>query len=143
MRVTTKTIYALQLLLALAQRARFSKAPLHLREIAEAHDLPFKFLEQIAISLKGAGWIHGQRGKEGGYILSVDSSRLTLGQVIRLMEGENGAMRLVPSNLVEESIESVLARCRTAIEGVVDSTTLDDLAADVHRRRPTEPEYSI
>lgn len=143
MRVTTKTIYALQLLLALSERARFSKAPLHLREIAESRDLPFKFLEQIAITLKGAGLIHGQRGKEGGYVLSADSSKLTLGQVIRLMEGETAAMRLSPSNLVEEAIEGVLARCRVAIEGVVDSTTLDDLAADVHRLRPTEPEYQI
>jgi Rrf2 family transcriptional regulator, cysteine metabolism repressor len=143
MRVTTKTIYALQLLLALAERARISKAPLHLREIAEAHGLPFKFLEQIAISLKGAGWIHGQRGKEGGYILSVDPSVLTLGQVIRLMEGENGSMRLTPSNPVEEAIEAVLGRCRTAIEGVVDATSLNELAADVHRSRPTEPEYQI
>lgn len=143
MRVTTKTIYAFQLLLALAERSRFSKAPLHLREIAESRDLPFKFLEQIAIALKGAGWIHGQRGKEGGYVLSVDSSKLTMGQVIRLMEGENGAMRLVPSNLVEEALEGVLTRCRIAIEGVVDFTTLDDLAADIHRLRPTEPEYQI
>jgi Rrf2 family cysteine metabolism transcriptional repressor len=143
MRVTTKTIYALQLLMALAERARFSKAPLHLREIAEKHDLPFKFLEQIAISLKGAGWIHGQRGKEGGYTLSVDSSTLTLGQVVRLMEGENGSLRINPSNPVEEAIESVLARCRTAIEEVVDATSLDALAAEVHRFRPTEPEYQI
>lgn len=143
MRVTTKTIYALQLLLALAERSRISKAPLHLRDIAESRNLPFKFLEQIAIALKGAGWIHGQRGKEGGYVLSADSSKLTFGQVIRLMEGESGAMRLAPSNPVEEAIEGVLGRCRIAIDGVVDSTSLDDLAADVHRLRPTEPEYQI
>lgn len=143
MRVTTKTIYALQFLLALSERARISKAPMHLREIAEAHDLPFKFLEQIAISLKGAGWIHGQRGKEGGYMLSADPGKLTLGQVVRLMEGENGAMRIAPTNPVEEAIEGVLARCRAAIEGVVDATTLDDLAADVRKRQPSEPEYQI
>lgn len=143
MRVTTKTIYALQLLMALAERARFSKAPLHLREIAEAHGLPFKFLEQIAISLKGAGWIHGQRGKEGGYTLSTDPSSLTLGQVIRLMEGENGAMRLAASNPVEEVIEGILGKCRLAIEQIVDHTSLADLSSEVHRMRPLGPEYHI
>jgi len=143
MRVTTKTIYALQLLLALADRARISRAPLHLREIAETYSLPFKFLEQIAISLKGAGWIHGQRGKEGGYVLSVDPALLTVGQVIRLLEGESGSLRLVPSNPVEEAIENILSRCRVAIESVVDGTTLIQLADDVRRLRPLDPEYQI
>jgi Rrf2 family transcriptional regulator, cysteine metabolism repressor len=137
MRVTTKTIYALQLLLALAERARVSKSPIQLREIAEAYNLPFKFLEQIAISLKSAGWIHGQRGKEGGYVLSIAANKLTMGEVIRLLEGESSGLRIQPATPEEEAIESVLSRCRVAIDHIVNETTLDALLNDVHDRKPT------
>ncbi|MEN9308409.1 MAG: HTH-type transcriptional regulator CymR [Fibrobacterota bacterium] len=137
MRVTTKTIYALQLLLALAERARVSKSPIQLREIAEAYNLPFKFLEQIAISLKSAGWIHGQRGKDGGYVLSVAANKLSMGEVIRLLEGESSALRIQPGTPEEEAIEGVLTRCRVVIDQIVNETTLDALLNDVHLRKPT------
>ena len=60
MKISHKTVYAIHLLVALAEQARVSRSPLQLREIAESRNLPFKFLEQIAITLKGAGWIRGQ-----------------------------------------------------------------------------------
>ena len=137
MRVTTKTIYALQLLLALAERARGSKSPIQLREIAEAYNLPFKFLEQIAISLKSAGWIHGQRGKDGGYVLSIAANKLSMGEVIRLLEGESSALRIQPGTPEEEAIEGILTRCRVVIDQIVNETTLDALLNDVHLRKPT------
>ena len=137
MRVTTKTIYALQLLLALAERARVSKSPIQLREIAEAYNLPFKFLEQIAISLKSAGWIHGQRGKDGGYVLSIAANKLSMGEVIRLLEGESSALRIQPGTPEEEAIEGILTRCRVVIDQIVNETTLDALLNDVHLRKPT------
>ena len=143
MRVTTKTIYALQLLLALADRARVSKSPIQLREIAESYNLPFKFLEQIAISLKSAGWIHGQRGKEGGYILAVSANKLSLGEVIRLLEGESTGLKIQASTAEEDAIEFVLSRCRTAIDQIVNSTTISDLLADVHSRKPADFDYNI
>lgn len=143
MRVTTKTIYALQLLLALAERARVSKSPIQLREIAETYNLPFKFLEQIAISLKSAGWIHGQRGKEGGYVLSIPAVKLTMGEIIRLLEGESSGLRIQASTPEEFAIEGVLTRCRVAIDQIVNDTSLDALLDDVHSRKPTDAEYQI
>ncbi len=137
MRVTTKTIYALQLLLALAERARVSKSPIQLREIAEAYNLPFKFLEQIAISLKSAGWIHGQRGKEGGYVLSIPAGKLSMGDVIRLLEGESSGLRIQAGTPEEEAIEGVLARCRVAIDLIVNETSIDVLLNNVNDRKPT------
>ena len=143
MRVTTKTTYALQLLLALAERAKVSKSPIQLREIAETYNLPFKFLEQIAISLKSAGWIHGQRGKDGGYTLSVAAQQLTLGDVIRLLEGDSSTLKIQASTPTEEAIESVLARCRVAIDAIVNDTTLEKLLQDVEHRKPSSLDYSI
>lgn len=143
MRVTTKTTYALQLLLALAERARVSKSPIQLREIAETYNLPFKFLEQIAISLKSAGWIHGQRGKDGGYTLSVAANRLSMGEVIRLLEGDASTLRIHVSSPTEEAIDAVLARCRVSIDEIVNGTSLETLLQDVHHRMPTSIDYSI
>jgi Rrf2 family transcriptional regulator, cysteine metabolism repressor len=143
MRVTTKTTYALQLLLALAERAKLSKSPIQLREVAETYNLPFKFLEQIAISLKSAGWIHGQRGKDGGYTLSVPANRLTMGEVIRLLEGDASTLRIHVTSPTEEALESVLARCRLAIDEIVNGTTLDELRAAADSRKPSSLDYTI
>ena len=143
MRVTTKTTYALQLLLALAERAKVSKSPIQLREIAETYNLPFKFLEQIAISLKSAGWIHGQRGKDGGYVLSIAANQLSLGEVIRLLEGDSNALRIQASTPTEDAIDAVLARCRVAIDAIVNETTLEKLLQEVHLRKPSGLDYSI
>ena len=143
MRVTTKTTYALQLLLALAERAKVSKSPIQLREIAETYNLPFKFLEQIAISLKSAGWIHGQRGKDGGYTLSIPANRLSMGEVIRLLEGDASTLRIHATTPTEEAIESVLARCRHAIDEIVNTTTLEDLRVSADSNKPTSFDYAI
>jgi len=143
MRVTTKTTYALQLLLALAERAKLSKSPIQLREVAETYNLPFKFLEQIAISLKSAGWIHGQRGKDGGYTLSIPANRLTMGEVIRLLEGDSSTLRIHATTPTEEAIESVLARCRHAIDEIVNGTTLDELRTAADNRKPSILDYTI
>lgn len=143
MRVTTKTTYALQLLLALAERARVSKSPIQLREIAETYNLPFKFLEQIAISLKSAGWIHGQRGKDGGYTLAIPAKSLSVGEVIRLLEGDASTLRIHVSSPAEEAIDAVLARCRVSIDEIVNGTSLEALLLDVHHRKPTSIDYSI
>lgn len=143
MKVTTKTIYALQLLLALADRAQVSRAPIQLREIAETYNLPFKFLEQIAIALKGAGWIHGQRGKEGGYVLSISPRQLTMADVLRVLEGDPSSKPSGHRSPREEAIDAFLERCTTAVDQVSEQTSLSDLLEDAGRRRGTELEYQI
>src|ERR1035437_1276580 len=144
MKVTTKTIYALQLLLALADRALVSRTPIQLREIAETYNLPFKFLEQIAIALKGAGWIHGQRGKEGGYVLSISPRQLTMGDVLRLLEGDQSSSKATSHHSPqEEAIEAFLDRCKAAVDHVSEHTSLADLLEDAGKRRRTELAYQI
>lgn len=142
MKVTTKTIYALQLLLALAERSKSSRFPIQLREIAETYNLPFKFLEQIAIVLKGAGWIHGQRGKEGGYILAIPATQILLSDVLHQLEGDVQKRSSVGTP-DEEAIYSLLDRCNQAVEQILTQTTLADLLADTTSRRPDALEYQI
>lgn len=142
MRVTTKTIYALQLLIALAERSQISKAPIQLREIAETYNLPFKFLEQIAITLKGAGWIHGQRGKEGGYVLSVSPGNISLSEILRLLEGDL-TNKTHSNSPMELAIEAILGRCQSAMDSILKETSLTDLVVDARRRHPADLEYQI
>ncbi len=142
MKVTTKTMYAMQILLALAERAQSTRSPIQLREIAETYNLPFKFLEQIAIVLKGSGWIHGQRGKEGGYILAVPARQIQLSELIRQLEGDT-PKRAAKGTPDEEAIHSLLDRCSQAVEQILSQTTLADLHADAVRRRPDALEYQI
>lgn len=142
MKVTTKTIYAMQILLALADRAKSSRSPIQLREIAETYNLPFKFLEQIAIVLKGAGWIHGQRGKEGGYVLAVPAEQISLSDLLRQLEGD-AQKRTSIGKPDEEAIYALLDRCTLAVEQILTQTTLADLLADTTSRRPDSLEYQI
>ncbi|MBK8804584.1 MAG: Rrf2 family transcriptional regulator [Fibrobacteres bacterium] len=142
MKVTTKTIYAMQILLALAERAKSSRSPIQLREIAETYNLPFKFLEQIAIVLKGAGWIHGQRGKEGGYILAVPAQQILISDLLHQLEGD-APKRTTIGNPDEEAIHALLDRCSQAIDQILTRTSLADLLADTTSRRPDSLEYQI
>src|SRR4051812_35453357 len=70
MKVTSKTMYTLHFLCALAIKSKdWPMKSIHLREIAKEYNIPFKFLEQIAILMKSVGLVRGARGKLGGYQL--------------------------------------------------------------------------
>jgi len=63
MKVTSKTMYTLHFLTGLAIKSKdWPSKPIHLREIAKEYNIPFKFLEQIAILMKSVGLVRGARG---------------------------------------------------------------------------------
>ena len=89
MKVTSKTLYSLHFLCALAIKGKSNpQKPVHLREIAKEYDIPFKFLEQIAILMKSVGFVKGTRGKAGGYQLAEAPEAITLSRIIKATEGE-------------------------------------------------------
>ena len=89
MKVTSKSMYTLHFLTALAIKSKeWPSKPIHLREIAQEYNIPFKFLEQIAILMKSVGLVRGARGKLGGYQLADLPENITLSRVIRATEGE-------------------------------------------------------
>src|SRR4051812_44016733 len=77
--------YAFKALAALA-RAQSSKG-LQIRQLAEGETIPRKFLEQILLTLKAAGLITSRRGREGGYELLKPPSQITVGQLLRIVDG--------------------------------------------------------
>jgi Rrf2 family protein len=143
MKISHKTVYAIHLLVALTEQVRISRSPLQLREIAESRSLPFKFLEQIAITLKGAGWIRGQRGKEGGYSLSVAPTQLNLGEIIRRLEGTSSLLESDEDSGVQDVLGDILLRCQTSVDSILNSITLSDLALEIRDRKQPGSDYVI
>ena len=84
MKITFKGDYALKAVLDLS--AHFGAAQ-RIEEIAKRQDIPVKFLEQILLSLKKGGFVRSLRGRSGGYELARSPEKITLGQVIRYVEG--------------------------------------------------------
>ena len=85
MKLSRKTDYALHALFTLV--AENGGAPVPVRELAERNDAPKRFLEQILLEMKAAGWVESLPGKNGGYRLACAPAQITMGQVIRKFDG--------------------------------------------------------
>jgi Rrf2 family protein len=88
MKISAKTEYACIAMLELASR-HGSGDPVRIRKIAERHDVPPRFLVQILLQLKGAGLVRSTRGAAGGYHLERPPDQVSLGEVMRIIEGSN------------------------------------------------------
>lgn len=133
MKISSKGDYALRAILTLALR-NGEKKPVRLPEIAEQNKIPIKFLEQIMIQLKGAGFVTSRRGRHGGYLLARSPSEITLGEVIRLIDGSISPVACVSdcdyiSCALEQGcvLRPVFDDIRRRIGEVVDRTTFGDL----------------
>ncbi len=83
--ISKKCTYALRAVLALARN--HGGAPLTIHQIAKAEEIPPRFLEAILRDLKQNGLTDSIRGKDGGYRLSVPPADLSIGEVVRVVEG--------------------------------------------------------
>ncbi len=86
MKITYKGDYALKAILDLSFRFEDDKVT-PLNDIATRNDIPVQFLEQIMLTLKGAGFIESKRGKGGGFFLTKSPENITVGDIVRIIEG--------------------------------------------------------
>jgi Rrf2 family protein len=84
MAITQKSKYALRATLELA--LRFGHGPTSIGQIAKAQDIPARFLEAILAQLKRAGLVESRRGNEGGYVLARPPARISVGDVLRVVQ---------------------------------------------------------
>ncbi len=142
MRVSAKGEYAL---LALFELARDYGSPgvLTIDEIAHRQDIPHPFLVQILQDLKKAGLVESRRGAGGGYRLAFHPRDISIGRVVRLIDGP--VLPLKCSITSDASSCPRVGRCpisyvwddvRSAIEGVLDHTTFDDILSGRHGTQP-------
>jgi len=86
MKISAKTEYACIAVMELA-KSQGSSEPVRIRNIAEQHLVPPRFLVQILLQLKGAGIVSSIRGAAGGYHLIPKPEEVTLGQVMNIIDG--------------------------------------------------------
>jgi len=132
--LSQKAKYALRALLVLAEEG--DDRPLLIADIAERHNLPKKFLEQILLDLKHHGLVQSRRGRSGGYSLLKPASEISFGQVVRIIDGplaplpclSRMAYRRCEDCAGEEScaIRRVFALTHQVTTTVLDRTSLAD-----------------
>lgn len=136
MKLSKKGEYALRSLINLGIAAEVGRKLVQVSELAENEQLPVKFLEQILGALKDAGLIESQRGKFGGYHLAKPASKITIGEVVRLIDGPLAPIGCVSQSAYEKCTCPDEAHCglrmlmldvRNAIAGILDRYTLADV----------------
>lgn len=136
MKLSTKGRYGLRAMVDLARYCE--EAPVSISSISARQDLSVTYLEQLLAKLRKAGLIKSIRGAQGGYVLSKDASEISVGEILRALEGD-----LSPVNCAELSKDDrscsgsqycvtklVWQRINDSIEDTVNSMWLSELVAD-------------
>jgi Rrf2 family protein len=123
MTISVKAEYALQAIFDLASHPPGELVKI--AGIARRQKIPQKFLELILVGLKQGGFVESRRGAEGGYLLARGADSLTVGEVLRSMEGQQGKSR--PRRKTETPFTDMWRRVDAAAGGILDKTTFADL----------------
>jgi Rrf2 family cysteine metabolism transcriptional repressor len=132
MRLSTRGEYASRAMLELS--LRYNDGPLHVREISEAQRIPRRFLEQLLLLLKRAGYLKSRKGQKGGFVLAKPPSAITVAEVIRVMDGPLAPIDCV-SVMAHEAcpmertcgLRWLWKDVRDAVAGIMEKTTFADL----------------
>jgi Rrf2 family transcriptional regulator, cysteine metabolism repressor len=153
MHISQKCQYTLRALYELAKH--YSAAPINAAEIAEAQAIPPRFLELILQGLKDSWQVESRRGNNGGYVLAVSPESITVGDVIRMVDGSLAPVQCMLGREQKHcrlkgqcTFMEVWQKAQAALEEVYDSTTLQDLINNEPtipaRMEQTEPlEYIV
>jgi len=130
LRVSAKADYAVR---AAVELAVAGEGAVKGERIAQAQDIPLKFLENILLELRHAGLVRSQRGADGGYWLARPPEEITLAEVIRSVEGPIANVRGVGPQDVEyvgsaEKLRDVWIAVRANLRSVLEEVTLADIA---------------
>ncbi len=133
MRLTTRSEYALLALVYLARHDSLDEY-ISIETIATAQNIPPKFLEQIMLALKRAKYLRSLKGQHGGYRLAKPADKITLAEVIRLLDGalaptESVSKYFYRSTPIEKepNLVQVFIEIRDRILDKLENTTLADI----------------
>ncbi len=136
MRLSRRSEYGLRALVDLVRHD--GGGPVALANLAERNRLPAKFLEQIMSTLRHAGIVRTTLGAHGGYAIAADPTTVTIGRVIRLLDGALAPLGCVSLRYYEKCscadeatcpLRDVMLDVRDAMLEVLDKETLAELAA--------------
>jgi Rrf2 family protein len=133
--ISKKTIYAFKALIHLAGTP--SGQPVLIADLARDENIPKKFLEFILLSLRKGGLLQSRVGKGGGYTLAVPANKITVGSIVRILEGDIAPVQCLSTTnyaRCEEcrdeatcGIRLTMADVNLALSTVLDGLTLADM----------------
>jgi len=132
--LSSRARYATRALLDLTLHSEGRPVPIH--DTAERQDIPLKYLEQVMLSLKRHGFVQSRKGPGGGYSLAQPPAEITLGAVVRAMDGPLAPMSCVSVSGYMEcgcpdpdtcGLRAVWKEARDALAAVLDGTTFADI----------------
>jgi Rrf2 family protein len=133
--LSKKAKYALEACIALAKAP--TGVPMMIQDIADQERIPKKFLELILLELRNDGVLTSKKGKGGGYYLAKSPRQITMGQIIRLIEGPIALVPCVSQTAYQPcheccdehlcGIRMVMKEVRDATSAILDRTTLQDV----------------
>ena len=130
MKLSTRARYGIHAMYDLAQN--YGAQPRPLKAVAEAQAIPEAYLAQLLCTLRRAGLVSSARGAQGGYMLSRPPGEITVGQVLRALEGGLNLLEcLSEEDACGKSCDcpsrKVWKRLRDGLNEIVDGITLEDM----------------
>ena len=144
MRISAKGEYAIKAMVDLALHDGQDLQPI--QDVAARQGIPQRYLEQVLLQLKRSGFLYARRGSAGGYRLSRPADQVTVGELLRAVEGPPAGPDSPRRGGGEDAagLHDLWQEIAEAVASVVDRTTLDDLRRRaLDRRRATRPMYHI
>jgi len=123
--ISKKTIYGLQAVILLAKRQ--DSGPVLITDLAHEGRIPKKFLEAILLELKKNGILNSKKGKGGGYVLGKDPQDISVGDIIRILDGSFSEIFFDGDNKEANEIKMIMKEVRDAMSNILDKTSLADV----------------
>jgi Rrf2 family protein len=133
--LSKKAQYALQALSFMAETA--TEEPILIADIASNKHIPIKFLENILLELKKAGFLDSKKGKHGGYFFAMPPNKIKLSSIFRVVEGPIALLPCVSLNYYKKcdecnekkcGINKVMLEVRDNTLAILDKRTVADLS---------------
>lgn len=141
--LSKKAKYALKAMLALTESP--GGELLQAADIANTQNIPKKFLDLILQDLRNQGLVHSHRGKKGGYVLGKPADKITIGQIVRAIDGPLAPIACASvtayqpcEDCTDEKrcmVRWMMRDVRDAASEILDQTTLSDAVAGTKKRR--------
>jgi len=123
--ISKKTIYGLQASILLAKR--YDTGPILITDLAREGRIPKKFLEAILLELRKKGILSSKKGKGGGYVLGKAPRDISIGDIIKTLEGPLSEVIFDGETKENNEIKMILKEVRDAMSNILDRTSLADV----------------
>ena len=123
--ISKKTIYGLQAAILLAKR--YETTPVLITDLAREGRIPKKFLEAILLELRKSGILNSKKGKGGGYVLAKEPQDISVGDIIRTLDGSFSEIYFEGETKETNEIKMIMKEVRDAMSNILDKTSLADV----------------